>query len=40
MLYTEPEIVELTFLIGNFHALNLFNNALQIHYTGEYADPS
>lgn len=34
--FTEPEIVELTFLIGFINMLNLFNNCLQVRYNGEY----
>ena len=34
--FSEPEIVELTFLIGFINMLNLFNNALQLRYRGEY----
>ncbi len=34
--YSEPEIVELTFLIGYINMLNWFNNALQVRYNGEY----
>ena len=35
-LFTDPEIVELTFLIGMINMLNLFNNCLQVTYRGEY----
>lgn len=35
--FTEPEIVELTFLVGFINMLNLFNNSLQVRYHGEYA---
>ena len=35
-LFSEPEIVELTFLIGFINMLNLFNNCLQVKYNGEY----
>lgn len=35
-VFTDPEIVEITFLIGNINCLNLFNNCLQIMYHGEY----
>jgi alkylhydroperoxidase family enzyme len=35
--FTDAELVELTFLIGYINMLNLFNNALQIHYDGEYS---
>src|SRR6185369_1820974 len=34
-LFSEPELVELTFLIGFITMLNRFNNALQIRYSGE-----
>lgn len=34
--YTDRELVELTFLIGFINMLNLFNNALQVRYHGEY----
>ncbi len=33
--FTEPEIVELTFLVGYINMLNWFNNALQVEYRGE-----
>ena len=35
--FTEPEVVELTFLIGYINMLNLFNNALGVRYNGEYS---
>ena len=35
-LFTEAEIVELTFLIGFINMLNRFNNALRITYRGDY----
>lgn len=35
--FTEPEIVELTFLIGFINMLNLFNNCLQVRYHDDYA---
>ncbi len=35
--FTDPELVELTFLIGYINMLNLFNNALQVRYDGEYS---
>jgi AhpD family alkylhydroperoxidase len=35
--FSEPEIVELTFLIGFINMLNLFNNCLQVRYHGDYA---
>jgi alkylhydroperoxidase family enzyme len=34
--FADPEIVELTFLVGYINMLNLFNNALGIRYNGEY----
>jgi alkylhydroperoxidase family enzyme len=34
--FADPELVELTFLIGYINMLNLFNNALGIRYNGEY----
>lgn len=34
--YSEPEIVELTFLVGYINMLNWFNNALHVRYNGEY----
>ena len=34
--FSDPELVELTFLIGYINMLNLFNNALGIRYQGEY----
>ena len=35
--FTDPELVELTFLIGYINMLNLFNNGLQVRYNGEYS---
>jgi alkylhydroperoxidase family enzyme len=35
--FSDPEVVELTFLIGYINMLNLFNNALGVRYGGEYA---
>ena len=35
--FTDPELVELTFLIGYINMLNLFNNGLGVRYHGEYA---
>ncbi len=35
--FTDPELVELTFLIGYINMLNLFNNLLQVRYNGEYS---
>jgi AhpD family alkylhydroperoxidase len=34
--FRDPEIVELTFLIGYINMLNLFNNSLGVRYNGEY----
>jgi alkylhydroperoxidase family enzyme len=34
--FSDPELVELTFLIGYINMLNLFNNALGVRYGGEY----
>jgi len=36
LYFTDPEIVELTFLIGFINMLNRFNNALDIRYHGDY----
>ena len=35
--FSDPEIVELTFLVGLITMLNRFNNALQVRYRGEMA---
>ena len=35
--FTDPELVELSFLIGYINMLNLFNNLLGVRYHGEYA---
>ena len=35
--FADPELVELTFLIGFINMLNLFNNCLQVRYNGEYS---
>jgi alkylhydroperoxidase family enzyme len=35
-VFSDPELVELTFLIGYINMLNLFNNCLQVRYHGEY----
>ena len=35
--FSDPEFVELTFLIGYINMLNLFNNCLHVRYNGEYA---
>jgi alkylhydroperoxidase family enzyme len=36
-LFTDPELVELSFLIGFINMLNLFNNCLEVRYNGEYS---
>jgi alkylhydroperoxidase family enzyme len=36
-LFTDPELVELSFLIGFINMLNLFNNLLEVRYSGEYS---
>jgi len=36
-LFSDPELVELSFLIGFTNMLNLFNNLLEVRYSGEYA---
>ena len=38
--FSEPEIVELTFLIGFINMLNRFNNALGVRYNGDYGSPA
>jgi AhpD family alkylhydroperoxidase len=40
--FSDPELVELTFLIGYINMLNLFNNCLDVRYHGEYSllDPA
>jgi AhpD family alkylhydroperoxidase len=35
--FSEPELVELTFLIGYINMLSLFNNCLDVRYHGEYS---
>ena len=35
-VFSEPELVELTFLIGYINMLNLFNNLLGVRYNGDY----
>lgn len=35
--FSDPELVELTFLVGYINMLNLFNNLLQVRYHGEYS---
>jgi 4-carboxymuconolactone decarboxylase len=35
--FSDPELVELTFLVGYINMLNLFNNLLQVRYNGEYS---
>lgn len=34
--FTEPELVEVTAMIGLITMLNLFNNCLEVRYRGEY----
>jgi AhpD family alkylhydroperoxidase len=34
--FSDPELVELTFLIGYINMLNLFNNCLEVRYHHEY----
>jgi AhpD family alkylhydroperoxidase len=34
--FTDPELVELAFLVGFINMLNLFNNGLGVRYGGEY----
>ena len=34
--FSDPELVELTFLVGYINMLNLFNNSLGVRYHGEY----
>ena len=34
--FSDPEIVELTFLVGFITMLNQFNNALAVRYKGEF----
>jgi alkylhydroperoxidase family enzyme len=34
--FSDPELVELTFLVGYINMLNLFNNSLNVRYHGEY----
>jgi AhpD family alkylhydroperoxidase len=34
--FTDPELVELSFMVGYITMLNLFNNLLQVRYAGEY----
>ena len=35
--FSDPELVELSFLIGYINMLNLFNNLLHVRYHGEYS---
>lgn len=35
--FSDPELVELSFLIGFINQLNLFNNLLGVRYNGEYS---
>ena len=34
--FSDPELVELTFLVGYINLLNLFNNSLEVRYRGDY----
>ena len=34
--FSDPELVELSFLIGYINMLNLFNNLLAVRYNGDY----
>jgi alkylhydroperoxidase family enzyme len=34
--FSDPELVELTFLVGYINLLNLFNNSLGVRYRGDY----
>ena len=34
--FTDPEVVELAFLVGYINMLNIFNNCLGVRYNGEY----
>ena len=34
--FSDPELVELTFLVGYINLLNLFNNSLNVRYHGDY----
>ena len=34
--FSDPELVELTFLVGYINLLNLFTNSLQVRYRGDY----
>jgi AhpD family alkylhydroperoxidase len=34
--FSDPELVELTFLVGYINLLNLFNNSLGVRYHGDY----
>lgn len=34
--FSDPEVVELSFLIGYINMLNLFNNLLGVRYNGDY----
>lgn len=36
--FTDPEIVELTWMVGFINMLNMFNNALEVRYRGEFAN--
>lgn len=34
--FSDPELVELTVLVGYINLLNLFNNSLEVRYRGDY----
>ena len=36
--FTDPEIVEVTLMVGFITMLNRFNNALQVRYGSEFKD--
>lgn len=38
--FSEPEIVEVTAMIGLISMLNMFNNCLGVRYRGEYSQPA
>ena len=35
--FSDPELVELSFLIGFINMFNLFKNLLEVRYNGEYS---
>lgn len=35
--FSDPEVVEMSFLVGYINMLNLFNNSLGVRYSGEYS---